>query len=224
MADVTTGTTGRYDADDSLHERSRLRLEQGLMLASDIILRHNDATIRRPTAVMIAAETQPKESSLGIDTNSNTDDDETPAATEKTTNAVADVCSMAMIGTMGFYKQIISSLLPPACRFVPNCSQCGVQAVEQLGPVKGVILIAWRLLRCMPVGGKGHDPPRYVAYYTWRLDVLARRSSDFSLSRSSFADGHLYHLPTRVIEEKKAHQKSRFDWFTIDHRRAHGRL
>ena len=32
--------------------------------------------------------------------------------------------------------------------------------------------------------------------------VLARWGSDFSLSRSSFADGHLYPLTTRVIEER----------------------
>ena len=163
------------DADDSQNEMSRLRLEQGLMLASDRSWLHSDATRRRPTAVMMAtndasgedaAETQLEESSLGNTTNSNVDDDEAPAANEETTNAVADVSSMAMIGTLGFYKQIISPLLPPACRFVPTCSQYGVQAIEQLGPVKGVILIAWRLLRCSPVGGKGYDPPRYVTYST----------------------------------------------------------
>ena len=54
---------------------------------------------------------------------------------------------MAMIGTLGFYEQIISPLLPPVCRFVTTYSQYGVQAIEQLGPVKG-----------------GYDPPRYVAH------------------------------------------------------------
>jgi uncharacterized protein len=74
--------------------------------------------------------------------------------------------SAAMVATIGIYKNFISPLLPPACRFVPTCSQYGVQAIEQLGPVKGVILIAWRLLRCSPVGGSGYDPPKWppVAY------------------------------------------------------------
>ena len=69
--------------------------------------------------------------------------------------------STAMIATIGFYKEIISPILPPACRFVPTCSQYGVQAIERFGPTRGVILIAWRLLRCSPVGGKGYDPPKW---------------------------------------------------------------
>ena len=69
--------------------------------------------------------------------------------------------SAAMVGTIGFYKNFISPLLPPACRFYPTCSQYGVQAIEKFGPAKGCLLIAWRLLRCSPVGGKGYDPPKW---------------------------------------------------------------
>jgi putative membrane protein insertion efficiency factor len=69
--------------------------------------------------------------------------------------------SAAAIGAIGFYKSFISPLLPPACRFVPTCSQYGVQAIKEYGPSKGGILIAWRLLRCSPVGGKGYDPPKW---------------------------------------------------------------
>jgi putative membrane protein insertion efficiency factor len=71
------------------------------------------------------------------------------------------VVSQAMVATIGIYKNIISPLLPPACRFVPTCSQYGVQAIEEFGPSKGVVLTAWRLLRCSPVGGKGYDPPKW---------------------------------------------------------------
>ena len=67
--------------------------------------------------------------------------------------------SAIMIGTIGIYKNFISPLLPPACRFLPTCSTYGVQAIEQYGPIKGCILIAWRLVRCSPIGGKGYDPP-----------------------------------------------------------------
>jgi putative membrane protein insertion efficiency factor len=70
-----------------------------------------------------------------------------------------DFLSVAMIWTLGAYKNVISPLLPPACRFVPTCSQYGVQAIKDFGPTKGVILIAWRLVRCSPIGGKGYDPP-----------------------------------------------------------------
>ena len=67
----------------------------------------------------------------------------------------------AMVSTIGVYKNFISPLLPPACRFLPTCSQYGVQAIEEFGPTKGAILTAWRLLRCSPLGGKGYDPPRW---------------------------------------------------------------
>ena len=66
-----------------------------------------------------------------------------------------------MVGMIGIYKNFISPLLPPACRFLPTCSQYGVQAIEEFGPTKGSILTAWRLLRCSPFGGKGYDPPRW---------------------------------------------------------------
>jgi uncharacterized protein len=69
--------------------------------------------------------------------------------------------SLAMLGMIGFYKKIISPLLPPACRFVPTCSSYGVQAIQEFGPTKGGILIAWRILRCSPFGGKGYDPPQW---------------------------------------------------------------
>lgn len=92
--------------------------------------------------------------------NSNKDKaDKSPASAKKPVSA-------AMVGTIGFYKNFISPLLPPACRFLPTCSQYGVQAIEDFGPEKGVILTAWRLLRCSPFGGKGYDPPKWppVAY------------------------------------------------------------
>jgi putative membrane protein insertion efficiency factor len=69
--------------------------------------------------------------------------------------------SSAMIATIGVYKNFISPLLPPACRFVPTFSQYGVQAIQEFGPCKGVILTLWRLLRCSPFGGKGYDPPKW---------------------------------------------------------------
>ena len=72
-----------------------------------------------------------------------------------------DAMSTAMIASIGFYKKVISPLLPPACRFVPTCSPYGVQAIEEFGPTKGGMLIAWRLLRCSPIGGKGYDPPKW---------------------------------------------------------------
>ena len=79
-----------------------------------------------------------------------------------------NVMSAVMIGAIGFYKKVISPALPPACRFVPTCSTYGVQAIQEFGPAKGLILIAWRILRCTPVGGKGYDPPKWPpVFYTF---------------------------------------------------------
>ncbi|KAG0559328.1 hypothetical protein KC19_10G097000 [Ceratodon purpureus] len=60
-----------------------------------------------------------------------------------------------------FYKREISPLLPGSCRFVPTCSEYGMQAFKKYGVVKGTILTAWRLSRCNPLGGSGFDPPRW---------------------------------------------------------------
>jgi len=72
-----------------------------------------------------------------------------------------EVLPGSMIMAIGFYKEWISPLLPPACRFLPTCSQYGVQAIKEFGPNKGVILTAWRLARCTPLGGRGYDPPKW---------------------------------------------------------------
>jgi hypothetical protein len=85
-------------------------------------------------------------------------DDET---TEEPSGAEKPPLTTMMVASIGVYKNFISPLLPPACRFLPTCSQYGVQAIEDFGPTKGAILTAWRLLRCSPLGGKGYDPPRW---------------------------------------------------------------
>jgi len=72
-----------------------------------------------------------------------------------------EIMSSSMIIAIGFYKKWISPLLPPACRFLPTCSQYGVQAIQEFGPSKGLILTAWRLARCSPLGGRGYDPPKW---------------------------------------------------------------
>jgi len=47
---------------------------------------------------------------------------------------------------------------PTPCRFIPTCSDYAMDALEQHGPVRGVVLIAGRLCRCHPWGGHGWDP------------------------------------------------------------------
>lgn len=56
------------------------------------------------------------------------------------------------------YKLVVSPWLPPACRFVPTCSEYALQAIEQYGIVRGTIRAAARLLRCHPLHRGGFDP------------------------------------------------------------------
>lgn len=67
----------------------------------------------------------------------------------------------AALVLLRFYKAEISPLLPGSCRYVPTCSEYGMEAFKRYGVFKGSILTAWRLARCNPFGGSGFDPPRW---------------------------------------------------------------
>jgi putative membrane protein insertion efficiency factor len=48
------------------------------------------------------------------------------------------------------YQKGISSQDLPACVFHPSCSRFAFGAIQQAGPVKGILLAGDRLLRCNP--------------------------------------------------------------------------
>lgn len=56
------------------------------------------------------------------------------------------------------YQRFVSPALPRACRYHPTCSAYAVQAVQEFGILRGVVLASWRLLRCNPFSHGGHDP------------------------------------------------------------------
>lgn len=57
-----------------------------------------------------------------------------------------------------FYQVAITPYTPPSCRFTPTCSEYARQALIKHGPVKGLALAIWRILRCNPWSGSGYDP------------------------------------------------------------------
>jgi len=56
------------------------------------------------------------------------------------------------------YQLILSPLLPPACRFVPSCSQYSYEAIARYGVWRGGLLSLRRILRCHPFHPGGYDP------------------------------------------------------------------
>ncbi|MCL4490091.1 MAG: membrane protein insertion efficiency factor YidD [Chloroflexi bacterium] len=59
------------------------------------------------------------------------------------------------------YQRLLSPLLPPSCRFVPSCSQYGLEAITHFGFVKGGWLAVRRIVRCHPLNPGGYDPVPY---------------------------------------------------------------
>ena len=55
------------------------------------------------------------------------------------------------------YQRAISPALPARCKYYPTCSEYAIQAVRQYGILRGVVLAAWRLLRCNPWSHGGVD-------------------------------------------------------------------
>lgn len=63
------------------------------------------------------------------------------------------------IGLIKFYRKYISGMKStPTCKFIPTCSQYGIEAIEKYGALKGGLLTIWRILRCNPFSKGGYDP------------------------------------------------------------------
>jgi hypothetical protein len=71
---------------------------------------------------------------------------------------LSHLIAMLLVLPIRFYQKCISPLLGPSCRFTPTCSEYARQAILKHGPIKGLGLAIWRILRCNPWGGSGYDP------------------------------------------------------------------
>ena len=83
----------------------------------------------------------------------------------------------AFLAPVHLYRRLISPLLPQRCKYYPSCSSYAVEAVRELGPLRGTIVAAWRLARCNPWSHGG-------------VDELADRSLFRDHSGCNHADGH----------------------------------
>ena len=87
--------------------------------------------------------------------------DAAPGPLTQVATALWRLPRFALVGVVRLYQAALSPLLGPSCRFTPTCSQYAVEALQRYGAVRGTVLASWRILRCNPWGGHGHDPPRW---------------------------------------------------------------
>ena len=71
--------------------------------------------------------------------------------------ALQSAVEMRQFGATIYIGRLVGAL-GPVCRFEPTCSHYTLEAIRRHGFVRGGLLGAWRILRCNPFGGSGHDP------------------------------------------------------------------
>jgi hypothetical protein len=62
-----------------------------------------------------------------------------------------------VLGPIRLYQRVISPALPARCKYHPTCSQYAVEAIRRYGVLRGLVLAAWRVLRCNPWSHGGVD-------------------------------------------------------------------
>lgn len=64
-----------------------------------------------------------------------------------------------LLSFIRFYRKYISGLKGGStCKYVPTCSQYGLDAIEKYGAWKGGYLTARRIARCNMFSKGGYDP------------------------------------------------------------------
>jgi len=68
------------------------------------------------------------------------------------------VAVAVLLAPIRLYQRFLSPALPRRCKYEPTCSAYAVEAIRDVGPLRGLILASWRLLRCNPLSDGGLDP------------------------------------------------------------------
>jgi uncharacterized protein len=76
-----------------------------------------------------------------------------------------------VIAPIRLYQRTLSPALPRRCRYEPSCSRYAAQAIEEFGILRGLVLGAWRLLRCNPFSHGGFDPVEAQRLFRSRTPV-----------------------------------------------------
>jgi len=108
-----------------------------------------------------------------------------------------------------FYKMFLSPILPPMCRFQPTCSTFMVEAIKKKGPIWGLILGIYRILRCNPFNPGGYDPvERWPPYWTgkkWVWKITPEVEEKLTDAQVKYAEEqlskHKHHSDDSKIED-----------------------
>lgn len=63
-----------------------------------------------------------------------------------------------LLGLIRLYQKIRPRHTRGCCKYIPTCSEYGLEAIERFGAFKGGLLTVWRILRCNPFSRGGYDP------------------------------------------------------------------
>jgi len=72
--------------------------------------------------------------------------------------SLQNIVKKIIIYLIRFYQGAISPYLGASCRYLPTCSQYGIEAINKHGVFKGTWLAIRRFASCNPWGGSGFDP------------------------------------------------------------------
>ncbi len=71
----------------------------------------------------------------------------------------------AVVFLVRAYQRGVSPLLGARCKYHPSCSQYALEALRELGFVRGTLVAGWRLLRCNPWSDGGVDHVRDRSFF-----------------------------------------------------------
>lgn len=77
---------------------------------------------------------------------------------KKKDEKLTGLAEKAAVGLIRCYQILLSSWMPPRCRFYPSCSQYAAMAIEKYGLFRGAAKGVRRILRCHPWNEGGYDP------------------------------------------------------------------
>lgn len=83
----------------------------------------------------------------------------------------------AALAPVHLYRSLISPALPQRCKYYPSCSSYAIQAIRELGLLRGTVVAAWRLARCNPWSHGGVDELADRSLFRDRGQACAKRAA-----------------------------------------------